>query len=257
MKGKLIVRGHARRIIKYGVAVLNEGRIRPAHRERFGAAEEATRHLRPRRRGKREKGVREKAEDPLHGHPSALLSMKFTMPAAAQVGLSGETPVQENRFRSSVGHGEHDPAANPHAWHPLSQAASINAVNVVAAVTRSAPPLPRAALILSPTWVMESLPKSPEVAADSGYSKRVSWVAKDSFVGLKVEFHDSAGALLKTLENVEIKLVDPKNKKWQAMSVRVANQQTGHTTHIKVVRLEANTAVSDELFSTRYLEKED
>lgn len=107
------------------------------------------------------------------------------------------------------------------------------------------------------TWVIESLPKSPEVAADSGYSKRVSWVAKDSFVGLKVEFHDPAGALLKTLENMEIKHVDPQNEKWQAMAVRVANQQTGHTTHIKVDRLEANATVSDELFSTRYLEKED
>lgn len=107
------------------------------------------------------------------------------------------------------------------------------------------------------TWVVESLPKSPEVAADSGYSKRVSWVAKDSFVGLKVEFYDPAGALLKTLENSDVKLVDAKNKKWQAMSVKVANQQTGHTTHIKVDRLEANTPVSDELFSTRYLEKED
>ena len=106
-------------------------------------------------------------------------------------------------------------------------------------------------------YVVESVPKAAKVAADTGYSKRVSWVASDSFVALKAEFYDPAGALLKTLENNDVKLVDDKGRKWQAMSMHVANKQTGHTTYIKVDRLEANTPVSDELFSTRYLEKED
>ncbi|WP_051242203.1 outer membrane lipoprotein-sorting protein [Azohydromonas australica] len=107
------------------------------------------------------------------------------------------------------------------------------------------------------TYVVESLPRTAEVAADSGYSKRVSWVAADSFVPVKTEVHDPAGALLKTVDNGDIKLVDAKARKWQAMSVRVANHQTGHTTLIKVDRLEANTPVSDDLFTNRSLEKED
>lgn len=109
----------------------------------------------------------------------------------------------------------------------------------------------------TPVYVVESVPRTAEIAANAGYSKLVSWVSKDSFVGAKVEFYDPAGALLKTLENNDVKLVDPGNRKWQAMTVRVSNQQTGHTTHIKVDRLEANTPVPDDLFSTRYLEKED
>lgn len=106
-------------------------------------------------------------------------------------------------------------------------------------------------------YVVESAPKTPEVAADSGYARRISWVARDSFAALKVEFFDPAGAPLKTVESSEWKQVDAARHKWQAMQVKVSNQQTGHTTHIHIDRFEANVPVADEVFSVRSIEKEE
>ena len=108
-----------------------------------------------------------------------------------------------------------------------------------------------------PAWVIESTPKSPQIAADSGYSKRISWLAKDNFVSLKVDFFDASGALLKTAENRQLKLVDARLNKFQPMDVQVKNHQTGHSTYLKMERFEANTDVSDSYFAASYLEKEE
>jgi uncharacterized protein len=105
--------------------------------------------------------------------------------------------------------------------------------------------------------VVESTPKTPEVASDSGYSKRVSWVGKENFVSLKVDFHDASGALLKTLENSQLKLVDATLKKYQPMDIVVKNHQTGHATYLKMERFEANTAVAESYFAATYLEREE
>ncbi len=109
----------------------------------------------------------------------------------------------------------------------------------------------------TPVYVVESLPKTPEIAADSGYSKRVSWVAKDSLVSVKVEFHDMAGTLLKTLENSNVTLVDARQNKFQPMQVQVKNHQTGHSTFLKFEQFVANQPVSEAYFAAGYLEKEE
>ena len=109
----------------------------------------------------------------------------------------------------------------------------------------------------TPVYVVESLPKTPEIAADSGYSKRVSWVAKDSLVSVKVEFHDMAGLLLKTLANSNVMLVDAKQNKFQPMQVQVKNHQTGHATFLKFEQFVANQPVSEAYFAAGYLEKEE
>ncbi len=108
-----------------------------------------------------------------------------------------------------------------------------------------------------PAWVIESMPKTPQIAADSGYSRRVSWLAKDNFVSLKVDFFDAAGALLKTVENRQLKLVDAQLNKFQPMDVQVKNHQTGHSTYLKMERFEANVAVAETYFAASYLEKEE
>ena len=109
----------------------------------------------------------------------------------------------------------------------------------------------------APVYVVESMPKTPEIGADSGYSKRVSWVAKDSGVSVKVEFHDMAGALLKTLENSNVMLVDAKQNKFQPMQVQVKNHQTGHSTYLKFEQFVANQPVGEAYFAAGYLEKEE
>ena len=106
-------------------------------------------------------------------------------------------------------------------------------------------------------YVVESVPKNVDIANDAGYSKRISWVTKDSFLSAKVEFYDLAGGLLKTLDNADFKLVDSKLKKFQPMLVKVKNHQTGHATTLSLERFEANIPIGENYFTAGYLEKEE
>jgi uncharacterized protein len=105
--------------------------------------------------------------------------------------------------------------------------------------------------------VVESIPASGEVAEESGYSKRISWLARPHHMALKVEMLDSGGTPLKIVLSSELKLVDPARGKWQAMKLEARNSQTGHTTFITMERFDANVVVAEDVFSQRYLEKEE
>ncbi len=49
-------------------------------------------------------------------------------------------------------------------------------------------------------YVVEIDLKRPEVADNTGYSKRVSWIDKESFVALRAEMYDQSGEFLETNE---------------------------------------------------------
>ncbi len=105
-------------------------------------------------------------------------------------------------------------------------------------------------------FVIESLPKSPAVGENSGYSKRIGWIEKASFVALKGEIYDSAGLLLKKVTAGQVEKVDAKNDKWQPMRLEAENVQTGHKTVIEFSNFKAGVGVKDEEFTSRSLERQ-
>lgn len=104
-------------------------------------------------------------------------------------------------------------------------------------------------------YVIESTPKSPETADHSGYSKRVSWIDKQSSVAVKGEIYDQNGELLKKTTSEDIQKVDAKNNKWQAMKLIAENVQTSHKTVIEFKNFKAGVGVKDDVFTPRALEK--
>ncbi len=108
-----------------------------------------------------------------------------------------------------------------------------------------------------PCDVIESLPKSPLVAEESGYSKRTSWVGRKNHSAIKVEMLDPGGAALKTVISSDWRLVDAARGKWQAMKLSAKNIQTGHSTTILIDRFDANVEIAENVFSQRYLEREE
>lgn len=104
-------------------------------------------------------------------------------------------------------------------------------------------------------YLIESKPKTPEIADGSGYSKRMAWLDKESFVAIKAEVYDLGGQLLKKFSSQKIEKVDEKNNKWQPMVLMAENVQTNHKTILEFKNFKANVGVSDEKFTTRYLEK--
>ncbi|HYX33799.1 MAG TPA: outer membrane lipoprotein-sorting protein, partial [Oligoflexus sp.] len=104
-------------------------------------------------------------------------------------------------------------------------------------------------------YVVESLPKTPAIGENSGYSKRLNWIDKESSIAIKAENFDSAGKLLKKIQASDIRKVDDKNNKWQPMTMEAENVQTGTRTVLEFSNFKANVGVNDGLFTARSLEK--
>ncbi len=98
------------------------------------------------------------------------------------------------------------------------------------------------------TYVVESVPKDEEYM----YSRTVTWVVKDSWIGLKKEFYDEDDELLKilTLEGQksfgDIIILT---------KVKMKNVQRNQFTVMKFSNVKINTGVSDRQFSERMMKR--
>lgn len=105
-------------------------------------------------------------------------------------------------------------------------------------------------------WLIESTPKTPDVSENTGYSKRLGWIDKESFIAVRGEMYDLSNQLLKKVSARNIEKVDAANNKWQPMALEAENVQTGHKTILEFKNFKANQGVSDDVFTTRTLEKQ-
>jgi outer membrane lipoprotein-sorting protein len=105
-------------------------------------------------------------------------------------------------------------------------------------------------------FIIESLPKTKTIAKNSGYSKRVGWIQKDTFVARKSEMYNLSGALYKQMSFSNIELVEPDKNRWTARELRALNVLSGHSTVITVDKLKVNVGVKNSYFTTRYMESE-
>jgi predicted RND superfamily exporter protein/outer membrane lipoprotein-sorting protein len=105
-------------------------------------------------------------------------------------------------------------------------------------------------------WVVESTPLNPKVIDETGYSKRVGWIRKDNFVGIKGEMYAENGELLKLFSASDVHEVDHDGKKFQPMKIEMINVQAGHKTIITFENFRVNASVKDGLFTARSLEKD-
>jgi hypothetical protein len=105
-------------------------------------------------------------------------------------------------------------------------------------------------------FVVESVPASDAVRANSGYSKKVTWVRSDNFVEAKVDYYDLAGRLWKTQTVSRPEQVDAQKGRWFPLHREMVNRQNGHRTVIDATKLVPGIAISDDTFTTRYIERD-
>lgn len=105
-------------------------------------------------------------------------------------------------------------------------------------------------------YVIESLPRDATIKANTGYSKRMSWIQKDTFVTLKAVIYDEAGELLKEMHYGKFISIDSAKNKWQAGVLEAKNVQTEHSTAIHIDDFKVNTGVKEDYFTTRYMEQQ-
>lgn len=95
-------------------------------------------------------------------------------------------------------------------------------------------------------YVVESVSKDE----DYMYSKTKTWIRKDNFVGMKKEFYDEDGELLKILT---IKKVEKISGFWIITQSEMKNIQKNHKTTIQLTNVKINTGVPASKFTERMM----
>ena len=102
-------------------------------------------------------------------------------------------------------------------------------------------------------YLVESLPISDEVKDRTGYSKTLNWVRKDDSMVTHADSYDAEGKLIKKMDALEIKIVDPKKNKWMAHKVRVENAKTGRFTVLQFKEVQVDKGIPDSTFNPQNL----
>jgi len=89
---------------------------------------------------------------------------------------------------------------------------------------------------------------------ESGYSRLIMWVIKDSFIPIAIDYYDAENPelLLKTLIQYDIKDVDAIPT---ATKMVMYNQQENSQTSIEMLEIKYNVELDDSLFTERNLQR--
>ena len=82
------------------------------------------------------------------------------------------------------------------------------------------------------------------------YSKSIAWINKSNFIGVKKEFYDEDGDLLKILT---IKKYEKISEFWVITNSEMKNVQKNHKTSMKLSDIKINIGVSDAKFTERIM----
>ncbi len=98
-------------------------------------------------------------------------------------------------------------------------------------------------------YVVESVPKEE----DSMYSKTITWVATDgSWIGLKKEFYDEDGELLKILS---VDKVEQIQGYWTILNSTMHNVQKDHKTIMNLSKIKYDTGIKGSMFTERMMKR--
>jgi len=100
-------------------------------------------------------------------------------------------------------------------------------------------------------WVLESVPLDEAYAREIGYSKQRSWVQKDTYRIVRIDYYDPAGALVKTQTLGEF--AEAAGEKALARQRTMVNHRNAQSTSIRMSGVDFKPSHSDPDFSPRRL----
>ncbi|MBW1810324.1 MAG: outer membrane lipoprotein-sorting protein [Deltaproteobacteria bacterium] len=104
-------------------------------------------------------------------------------------------------------------------------------------------------------WVIESIPKSEDIAEENGFSKKVSHIGKPDFMIRKSIYYDLDDELHKELTTLKVEEVDKEKHLFRPMHMEMLNKQNKRRSVMKIEKFKLRPDVPDEYFTTRYLER--
>lgn len=99
-------------------------------------------------------------------------------------------------------------------------------------------------------YVVKGVPKQ---GTEKTYSKTVSWVRKDIFVTVKIDFFDKGDQLLKRLQVRDLENIDGI---WTETNMEMENIQKKHKTVLTFENIQHNSGLADDIFTERNLREE-
>jgi hypothetical protein len=97
--------------------------------------------------------------------------------------------------------------------------------------------------------VIEAVPANETMRRNSGYSKRILWISKDTLVSLKIDFFDHRGNHIKTQTNHDIQTVTAEARRpKRSLMIHHAKK---HQTEIRVESRDVETKLDEVLFTER------
>lgn len=97
-------------------------------------------------------------------------------------------------------------------------------------------------------YVVESIPKEKGYM----YSRTVTWVIKDKWIGMKKEFYDEDGDHLKTLSVEKYNKIDGY---WVILHSEMHNVQKDHRTIMNLKNVQINIGIDDGMFTERMMKR--
>jgi outer membrane lipoprotein-sorting protein len=97
-------------------------------------------------------------------------------------------------------------------------------------------------------YVVESIP----LDENSAYSRMVSWIIKDKWIGLKREYYDEDEDLLKVLT---VKSFDKIDGYWVLLHFEMHNVQKDHTTRMELANVTIDHGIADSTFTERMMKR--
>ena len=98
-------------------------------------------------------------------------------------------------------------------------------------------------------YVVKATAHDPQ---EAGYSHMISWIRDDIWKPVKVEYYDLAGKLEKIQTNAKIEKIDAY---WAVTEMEMENVQTNHKTIVTMTKIEVNTGVPADVFTSAWLPK--
>lgn len=98
-------------------------------------------------------------------------------------------------------------------------------------------------------WILESIPKK-----DSGsqYGKIVSWIVKEIYVPIKVEYYNKRGNMVK---RYTVNKLEKINGIWTEMELEMHDLKNNHRTQLKVKEIKYNIGLPNRVFTRQNLER--
>lgn len=103
-------------------------------------------------------------------------------------------------------------------------------------------------------FVVESVPKDRSQIEDFGYAKKVTWLRKDNYLEVKVEYFNDLNQCIKTQTTSNHRLLQAQPPRWIAMKREMINHESGHKTTVLVAKTDTEQALADSLFTVRSIE---